>query len=227
MENHLILCGYGRVGRAIAQEFAEEGVPYVVVDSDEPSLAEAAREGATVIPGNAADLETLKAAGVERARALVTAVDNDADNLYVTLSARVLKPGLFIVARANRVDAEPKLRLAGANRVVSPYVIGGRRLAALAMRPTAVEFVDTILAANNGALMLEDMTIPAASRLAGRALAELVAETDDALVLAIKRAGAMLFRPGPVTVLEEQDELVVAGPPAAIEALELRVRDSA
>jgi cell division protein FtsZ len=218
---------YRSFGRAIAREFHEEGVAFVVVDSDEPSLAEAAADGATVVSGNAADLETLKAAGVERARALVTAVDNDADNLYVTLSARVLKPDLFIVARANRADAEPKLRLAGANRVVSPYAIGGRRLASLAMRPTAVEFVDTILSANNGELLLEDMTIPPASRLAGHSLADLVAETDEALVLAMKRAGAMLFRPAASTVLQEEDELVIAGPPAAIAALEMRVRDSA
>jgi voltage-gated potassium channel len=120
MHDHLILCGFGRVGRAIAHEFTDEGIPFVVVDSDDESLVQAVAEGATVVHGNAADVETLKAAGVERARGLVTAVDNDADNLYVTLSARVLKPDLFIVARANRADAEPKLRLAGANRVVSP-----------------------------------------------------------------------------------------------------------
>jgi voltage-gated potassium channel len=94
MNGHLILCGFGRVGRAIAHEFAEEGVDFVVVDSDEESLEQAVRDGITVVRGNAADIETLKAAGVERARALVTAVDNDADNLYVTLSARIVKPDL-------------------------------------------------------------------------------------------------------------------------------------
>ena len=88
--------------------------------------------------GNAADVGTLQAAGIERARGLVTAVDDDADNIYVTLSARILKPDLFIVARANAEDAERKIRLAGANRVISPYTIGGRRMASLAMRPTAV-----------------------------------------------------------------------------------------
>jgi voltage-gated potassium channel len=223
MNNHLILCGFGRVGRAIAREFTDEGIPFVVVDSDDLSLVQAAAEGATVVHGNAADIETLKAAGVERARGLVTAVDNDADNLYVTLSARVLKPDLFIVARANRADAEPKLRLAGANRVVSPYEIGGRRLASLAMRPTAVEFVDTILSASNGELLLEDLTIPADSSWAGRTLGELVPEVDEALVLAIKRAGTMIFRPAPATSLLGGDELVAAGPPDAIRALEQRV----
>jgi voltage-gated potassium channel len=223
MHDHLILCGFGRVGRAIAHEFTDEGIPFVVVDSDDESLVQAVAEGATVVHGNAADVETLKAAGVERARGLVTAVDNDADNLYVTLSARVLKPDLFIVARANRADAEPKLRLAGANRVVSPYEIGGRRLASLAMRPTAVEFVDTILSASNGQLLLEDLTIPADSSWAGRTLGDLVPEADEAIVLAIKRAGTMIFRPAPATSLLGGDELVAAGPPDAIRALEQRV----
>ena len=223
MENHLILCGFGRVGRAIAREFTDEKIPFVVVDSDDESLVEAAAEGATVVHGNAADVETLKAAGVERARGLVTAVDNDADNLYVTLSARVLKPDLFIVARANRADAEPKLRLAGANRVVSPYTIGGRRLASLAMRPTSVEFVDTILSASNGQLQIEDFTIGAGSPWAGRALGDLVATADEAIVLAIKRNETMLFRPAPATALVGGDELVAAGPPEAIRALEARL----
>jgi voltage-gated potassium channel len=223
MENHLILCGFGRVGRAIAREFSDEGIPFVVVDSDDASLVQAAAEGATVVHGNAADVETLKAAGVERARGLVTAVDNDADNLYVTLSARVLKPDLFIVARANAPDSEPKLRLAGANRVVSPYTIGGRRLASLAMRPTAVEFVDTILSASNGELQIEDLTIVAGSPWAGRALGELVATADEAIVLAIKRRETMIFRPPLATQLVAGDELIAAGPPAAIRALEGRV----
>ena len=222
MNGHLILCGFGRVGREIAREFVDEGIPFVVVDSDDESLVQAAAEGATVVHGNAADVETLKAAGVERARGLVTAVDNDADNLYVTLSARVLKPDLFIVARANQSDAEPKLRLAGANRVVSPYTIGGRRLASLAMRPTAVEFVDTILSASNGQLQIEDLTIAAGSRWAGRELGELVAAADEAIVLAIKRDEKMIFRPPLATVLRAGDELVAAGPPESIRALEER-----
>ena len=223
MDGHLILCGFGRVGRAIAREFTDEKIPFVVVDSDDESLVQAAAEGATVVHGNAADVETLKAAGVERARGLVTAVDNDADNLYVTLSARVLKPDLFIVARANRPDAEPKLRLAGANRVVSPYTIGGRRLASLAMRPTAVEFVDTILSASNGQLQIEDLTIALGSPWAGRELGELVAAADEAIVLAIKRNERMIFRPPLATQLVAGDELVAAGPPEAIRALEGRV----
>ncbi|MGH7756796.1 MAG: potassium channel family protein, partial [Vulcanimicrobiaceae bacterium] len=160
MTGHFILCGFGRVGREITRNFTAEAIPFVVIDINPDSLDRAAAAGFTVVGGDAADVDTLQAAGVERALGLVAAVDSDANNIYVTLSARVLNPNLFIVARANRDDAEPKLRLAGANRVISPYTIGGRRMASLAMRPTAVEFVDTVLSANNGQLLLEDLTIP-------------------------------------------------------------------
>jgi voltage-gated potassium channel len=175
------------------------------------------------VHGDAAEVATLRSAGIERARGLVTAVDSDPHNIYVTLSARVLRPDLFIVARANREDAEPKLRLAGANRVISPYTIGGRRMASLAMRPAAVDFVDTVLSANNGELLLEDVTIPPGSSWAGRALIDLSPDGDKVIVLAIKREGTMLFRPAPHTTLAVADELVAAGPPDAIRALEGRI----
>ncbi len=165
MRDHFILCGFGRVGREIARDFTVEGIPFVVVDINPHSLDRAEAAGYAVMSGNAADAGTLQAAGIERARGLVTAVDDDADNIYVTLSARVLKPDIFIVARANGEDAERKIRLAGANRVISPYTIGGRRMASLAMRPTAVEFVDTVLTANNGQLLLEDLSIKAGLRV--------------------------------------------------------------
>jgi voltage-gated potassium channel len=223
MQDHFILCGFGRVGREIARDFTAENISFVVVDINPDSLERAAAQGFTVMNGNAADVGTLQAAGIERARGLVTAVDDDADNIYVTLSARVLKPDLFIVARANAEDAERKIRLAGANRVISPYTIGGRRMASLAMRPTAVEFVDTVLSANNGQLLLEDLTIRPGSAWIGRALVELFPSDDEAFVLALKRDGEMRFRPAADTELKSGDELVAAGPPEAIRALEQRL----
>jgi voltage-gated potassium channel len=223
MHDHFILCGYGRIGREIAAEFAAERIRFVVVDQNDVTSAAAEADGFTVVHGNAADLETLKAAGVERARGLVTAVDSDADNVYVTLTARVLRPDLFIVARANSSDAEPKLRLAGANRVGSPYVIGGRRLASLATRPTAVDFVDTILSAKNDQLLLEDFTVAPDCAWIGRRLAELVLPTDDALLLALRRTGEMHFRPTLETRLAADDELVFAGPVGAIRAISTRL----
>jgi voltage-gated potassium channel len=223
MRDHFILCGFGRVGREIARDFTAENIPFVVVDINPDSLRRAAEQGFTVMNGNAADVGTLEAAGIARARGLVTAVDDDADNIYVTLSARVLKPDLFIVARANAEDAERKIRLAGANRVISPYTIGGRRMASMAMRPTAVEFVDTVLSATNGQLLLEDLTIRPGSAWIGRALVELFPDTDEAFVLALKRDGEMRFRPAADTELRSGDELVTAGQPEAIRALEQRL----
>ncbi len=195
----------------------------MIVDQGESSIAAANAEGFTIVQGNAADLETLKAAGIEHARGLVTAVDTDADNVYVTLTARVLRPDIFIVARANGSDAEPRLRLAGANRVGSPYVIGGRRLASLATRPTSVDFVDTILSAKNTQLLLDDFMITDDSPWIGRTLAALVLPTDEALILALRRREAMEFRPGLETILEMGDELVFAGPVVAIRAIQSRL----
>jgi len=221
MTEHFVLCGYGRVGSAIARDFTSEKTPFVVIDINDGSLARAARDGHAVVSGSASDVTVLRSAGIERARGLVTAVDNDAENIYVTLSARVLRPDIFIVARANRADSEPKLRLAGANRIISPYTIGGHRMASLAMRPTAVEFVDTIMSAGNADLVLEDLTIPQA--WAGRTLSMLAAEGDQAVVLALKRGQIMTFRPSGTTELVTGDELVAAGPAVAIRQLEERL----
>ena len=220
MEKHYILCGYGRVGTEIARSFIEERTPFVVIDINPDSLQRAAAEGHSIVQGDAADTDTLREAGVERASGLVTAVDSDEKNVYVTLSARVLNPNLFIVARANRDHAEEKLRLAGANRIISPYVIGGRRMASLVMRPTAVEFVDTVLSASNSELLLEDFAINDASKSLGRTLQELILRGSSIIVLALKRGGRMTFRPTPETRLESGDEIVVAGPPEDMRNLE-------
>ena len=222
MTGHFILCGFGRVGREIARNFTEERIDFVVIDINPESLARAAERGCAVITGDAADEATLRAAGVERAKGLITCIDSDENNVYVTLSARVLNPRLFIVARANRDESEPKLRLAGASRIISPYTIGGRRMASLAMRPTAVEFVDTVLSAHNSELLLEDFTIPPNSAWIGRTVASLAPNGDEAIILAMKRSGKMLFRPSDTT-LAAGDEIVVAGPPDGIRALEQRL----
>ena len=224
MTEHFILCGFGRVGSEIAHLFTQEGIPFAIVDINADSLERAAAEGFSTINGDAADARTLRAAGVERARGLLAAMDSDEANIYVTLSARVLNPNLFIIARANRRDAESKLRLAGASRIISPYQIGGRRMASLAMRPTAVEFVDTVLVATNSQLVLEDFSIPADSPWAGQAISTLAPEGSDIVILALKRAGTMLFRPAPQTPLEVHDEIVAAGPPEGIRTLDHRLR---
>ena len=223
MNQHFILCGFGRVGREIAREFVAERVPFVVIDVNQTSLDDARKDGLLAVTGNASDVEVLKEAGIERARGLVTATDNDASNLYVTLSARVMRPDLFIIARANADDSHAKLKLAGASRIISPYYIGGKRMASLAMRPTAVEFIDTILEAGNSDLLLEDLTIPAESNWVGKTLGALAGDNSEAIVLALKRNNLMSFRPANSTVLEIGDEIVAAGPREAIRHLEKRL----
>jgi voltage-gated potassium channel len=220
MQDHFILCGYGRVGREIARSFTEECTPFVIIDINADSLERAAAEGHTVVQGDAAETDTLRAAGVDRAVGLVTAVDSDEKNIYVTLSARVINPRLYIVARANRDHAEEKLRLAGANRIISPYTIGGRRMASLAMRPTAVEFVESVLSASNAELLLEDFSIGESSKSRGRTLGELIQNDSAIIVLALKRGGRMTFRPALDTRLASGDEIVVAGPPEDMRTLE-------
>jgi len=223
MTGHYILCGFGRVGGEIARIFTDEKIEFVIVDINPDSLERAAAAGYSTVTGDAADTATLRAAGVERASGLVAAVDSDEINIYVTLSARVLNPNLFIVARANGNDAESKLRLAGATRIISPYQMGGRRMASLAMRPTAVEFVDTVLFASNSQLNLEDFTIQHASRWIGQPISTLVGGSE-VIVLALKRAGTMSFRPALSTQLAEHDEIVAAGSPEGIRALDKQLR---
>ncbi|MFY9781244.1 MAG: potassium channel protein, partial [Candidatus Baltobacteraceae bacterium] len=223
VKDHFVLCGFGRVGREIAREWVAESVPFVVIDINQKSLDDAVGQGYLVVEGNASDVDVLRTAGVDRARGLVAATDSDADNVYVTLSARVLRPDLFIVARANKEDSHAKLRLAGASRIISPYHIGGRRMASLAMRPTAVEFIDTILQAGNSELLLEDLTIERGASWIGKTLATLVGQANEAIVLALKRGDHMTFRPAQETILESGDEIVVAGPRQAIHFLKERV----
>jgi voltage-gated potassium channel len=224
MRDHFVLCGYGRVGREIANALRIEKIPVCVIDSDDPSLQRAAKEGFAVVHGNAADVATLREAGIASSRGLITAVDSDADNVYVTLSARMLRPDLFIVARASGSDAEPKLRLAGANRIVSPYTLAGQRLASMAMRPSAVEFVDSILSAEDDRLILEDFHLGTDSRWIGQTVGELTPDHAGLIVLAVKHEGRMVFRPPQTTVLASGDAVVVAGPAEAIRAIEERFR---
>lgn len=224
MTNHYILCGFGRVGREIARDIVAAKMTVVIVDVNQASLEDAVRETYPIVRGNAAEVEVLRQAGIERARGLVVATDNDADNVYVTLSARVLRPDLFIIARANAEDSEAKLKLAGANRVISPYHIGGKRMAQLALRPTAVEFIDTILEASNADLVLEDFAIRDGSSWVDRTVSDLAGPDTGAIILAIKRENHMIFRPAGETRLRSGDAIVAAGPSDAISKLEGQLR---
>lgn len=159
LKNHYVLCGYGRIGSFIAREFDAEHVPFVVVEKDPEKVKLLEEDGFPYIEGDAIDDENLISAGVERATCLVAATGSDADNLYITLSTRSLNPNIYILSRAAEAGAEKKLLTAGANRVVSPYLIGAARMLNAVLRPNIVEFVDLVVERKHLELQLEEITV--------------------------------------------------------------------
>lgn len=219
--DHYIICGYGRVGRQIVEEFRRERFECVVIDVNQPSLEQAVADGLTVIYGNATEDEVLHRAGIERARGLIAAVANDADNIFVTLSARALRPEMPIVARANYEDAVRKLRLAGATRVVSPYTMAGQQMAMLAVRPAAVDFVETLLRGAGGDLLLEDVRVAPGSSLVSSTVAAMRARfPEGATLAAIQREGRLLAPPPEDLILQPNDVIAIVGTDTQLRALE-------
>ena len=172
LRNHFIICGYGRVGRRVAQEFRAAGVPYVVLDFSEDARAAAREHGDLFIEGDGTEDEDLEKAGLNRARGLVASSDSDSDNLYITLSARSARPDISIVARATDEDAEKKLKLAGADRVVAPYSTAGRVMANLVLKPQVTAFLDVVTTAQGDDFLLEEIEVTPTCPQAGRTIRE-------------------------------------------------------
>jgi voltage-gated potassium channel len=220
--DHVIVCGYGRMGRFVCQEFATEGVDFVVIDRHEEALEDFAVSHGIALHGDATNDDILKAAGVERARALVAVTPSDADNLFITMSARLLNDRLFIVARAESDHAGQKLERGGANRVVSPFVIGGSRVAQAVMRPTVVDFIDLATRTEFFDLQIEETRLSPASPLVGQTLRDSqVRERFGIMIVAIKKAsGAMVFNPPGDARPEADDILIALGQRQQLDALE-------
>lgn len=222
LNDHFIICGFGRVGRRIAAEFDAAGVRYVVLDYRGEAI-EAAREGGQLyIEGDGTEDEDLLLAGLERARGLVAASDSDADNLYIALSARAAQPELTIVARASDEDAEKKLRLAGADRVVLPYATAGRVMANLVLRPQVAAFLDVVTTAVGPDLQLAEIEVRATCPHAGRTIRELrVRHETGAIIVALRKAdGTFDTTPEPEASIDAGDVLIGVGTPEEIRRLE-------
>jgi voltage-gated potassium channel len=222
MRDHYIICGYGRVGRRVADEFRHAGVPYVVLDFSQDAI-EAARERSDhFIEGDGTEDEDLGAAGLERARGLVASSDSDAANLYIALSARSVRPDLLIVARASDEDAAKKLKLAGADRIVQPYVAAGRVMANLMLKPQVTAFLDVVTTASAPELRFEEIEVTVASGQAGKTIRDLnVRKETGALIVALrKRDGTFDTTPTPEATLDEGDVMIAAGTPEELSALE-------
>jgi voltage-gated potassium channel len=222
LHDHFIICGYGRVGQRVAEEFRAAGVRFVVLDFHEDALEAAREDRALLVEGDATSDENLRKAGLERARGLVAASDSDADNLYVVLSARSARPELTIVARASGTDAERKLVLAGADRVVLPYTAAGRVMANLVLKPQVTAFLDAVTTAAGPDLQLAEIEVRRTCAAAGRTIRELrIRHETGAIVISLRKPdGSFDTTPEPDTPIEVGDVLIGVGSPDEIRALE-------
>lgn len=223
MENHYIVCGYGRVGRSVAEELFTQGKQFVVVEKNREAFDECVDDGFLAVHGSATDNEHLIQAGIERAVGLVSALRSDADNLYVVLTARVMKPGLLLVARADQPGSEQKLEMVGADRVISPHKIAGKRMVNLMVRPGACEFLDVVAGGNLPEYQLSELVVKGKSRFDGKTIRETsLREATGVTILSIRKAGEAAFNPNPPadTLIEDGDVLLVIGTPEQMAVME-------
>jgi voltage-gated potassium channel len=222
LSGHVIVCGYGRMGRHVCREFSRQGIDFVIADRSPELLKGFDLAHGLAVIGDATSDEVLRRAGVERARGLVAVVPSDADNLYITMSARLINARLLIVARAEGEEAEGKLLRAGADRVIAPYALGGSRIAQAVLRPTVLEFIELATKTEHLELQIEQTLVVAGSPLAGTTLTASRLRQDHGLIIvAIKKGrGTMIYTPPPETVMEAGDTLIALGRRSQLDHLE-------
>lgn len=226
MKDHFVVCGFGRMGRIVCRELATKPVPFVVVERNPEMLRLIEQDQYPCVEGDATEESILTEAGIERARGLVAALSTDSDNVYVVLTARELNPKLLVVARAEDERSERKLLHAGATRVVSPYVIGGYRMAHALLRPAVLDVLDLATHYRSLELQIEEVTVFEGGFAEGMTLeGSSIRDKLGLIVIAIKKAdGQMLFNPGPESRIEAGDRLVVMGETPSLRELERRMR---
>jgi voltage-gated potassium channel len=220
---HYIVCGYGRVGEAVARDFAMHGAPFVVVDNEADSVARAEAEGFLAVAGDATADEVLEMAGVDRAKGLVAALGSEAGNIFLTLSARVLNPKLLIVARAGSDDIVSKLLRAGADNVVTPYGLGGKRMATLMLKPLVSDYLEVVTGGGELEFRVEELELAGQCCAIGRSIEDLEVRTrTGATILAVRREATGIFHtnPAPDTSLSTGDRIIAIGTPVQITKLE-------
>ncbi len=225
MKDHYIICGFGRMGQQIAKDFRREGVPFVVIEQNPEQLPKLVEWDIPHLEGNASDDKVLVAAGIERAKGLITVLPTDEDNVFITLSARALNPNLYIVARSILLENENKLRMAGADRVMSPYVMGGRRMAIAVLRPNVLDFLELATHGDHPSIMIEEIAVDPGSCLVGKSLSESRLKQEAGVsVIAIKRSsGELLPNPSADIVISAGDVLIVLGSPEQLPRAEALV----
>lgn len=228
LSDHYILCGFGRVGQEIAREFSERGVPFVIVESNEEALSRALAQNYLVVEGDATADDVLIEAGIQRARGLLAASDSDTGNTYITLTAKALNPRVFVVARAGQAASRSRLSRAGADRVISPYTIGGRRMALSALQPMVLDFIDLLAVGRYGEQILAEVQVERGSTLDGATLARVFEACPSAKVLGLQRpSGQTVVGPGPDEPLAAGDRLIILGNEADLATFNERFRGPA
>jgi voltage-gated potassium channel len=212
MSDHFIIAGFGRVGRQVAKEFQAKGVPCVVIEQNEASADQIMASGIVTLQGDATDDEVLLSAGIERAQTLISTLPEEAQNVYLTLTARHMNPKLKIIARADFEDGGKKLTRAGADHVVIPHVLGGIRMAKAALQPHVVDFMQMASMGDEG-LLVEELVVPESSSLVGQSLADAkLKQTYGITIIGVKKPGErMNINPKADTVLDGQDIMVMIG----------------
>ncbi|GAW91577.1 TrkA-N domain-containing protein [Calderihabitans maritimus] len=224
LSNHIIVCGAGRVGNEIIFRLRKEKVPFVVVESDPQKVAELSAEGVLCVEGDATSDAVLEQAGIHRAVGLVTSLPDDAANVFVTLTSKGLNPRIKVVARSNRPETEEKLLRAGADKVVSPSAIGGRRMAISILKPASVDFIETLMHDQDLEFELEEVTVSSKSSLVGKELRHSgIKQEASAMVVAIKRGEKIINNPPAHEKIQAGDLLIVIGTRSQMEKLERMV----
>ena len=226
LSDHYIVCGYGRMGQQIVKDFQYYNVQHIVVESNPIQLPKLIEGNVPHVEGNASEDKVLITAGIKRAKGIIAVTATDEENVFIVLTARGLNPNLFIVARSILEENEDKLRRAGADRVMSPYVIGGHRMAAAVLKPRAMDFLDLLIHTDHLDLEIGDLSVTSTSPLVNKAIQDSgLSKKSGALILAVKRGeGEILPNPLPDFVIREGDELVIMGTSAQLDAAERMAR---
>jgi len=219
LAEHVVLCGFGRMGELLAAELTRTRKPFVVVERDPQRVAEAAQRKYLVLAHDATEEDALLQAGVQRAKVLASTLPADADNVFITLTARNLNPQVMIIARGELLSTEKKLLQAGADRVVLPAMAGAMRMAAMVTRPTAIELIEVVAGRQVAEVEVDELTIPADGALVGKSIRESeLRARHGLLIVAVRRQGGNLqFNPGGETVFEPAMSVVVLGRPEDID----------
>ncbi len=228
LKDHYIICGYGRIGSIICKGLTRKAIPLMVIEKDEHVQEELEQDEILYLQGDATHEETLLEAGIEKAKGLVSVVSSDAENVYICLTARGLNPPLYILSRAEDEASERKLLRAGANKVILPYILGGRRMVQAIIRPTVSDFLESAVHDQSFELAIEEITVGEDSRLANRSLVNSgIRQEMDVIIIGIKeKDGEILFNPSSRTKIKSGDILIAMGRNKDLERLRKAVNPS-